>query len=125
MIRHLLGFCDFCFKREEKVRLYIFKSDVKLLQEILISDYEYANDYIILKTDYQEEFLIMLLETKLYTRLEPEHLSIQYPDFPRETKWAKQIIFEIIDQIHAQDIVYSIGTDNEDILQEYINSSFC
>ena len=120
MPKHLLTFCDFCFKRKEQVLLYIFKSDVKLLQEILISDYEYANGYIILKTDYQEEFLVMLSETKFHIRLKLDPANIQYPDFPREKYWGRRVIFEIIDQIHDQDIVYSIGTNNETVLQEYI-----
>ena len=120
MLKHLVNFCDFCFKRKKKLLLYIFKSDVKLLQEILLSDYEYANDYIILKTDYQEEFLIMLADTKFHIRLKPDSSSIQFPDFPREKNWGKKIIFEIVDQIHGQDIVYSIGINEEAILQEYI-----
>ena len=120
MPKHLLSFCNFCFNKKEKILLYIFKSDIKLLQEILISDYEYESDYIILKTDYQEEFLIMLSKTKFYIRSNPDLTNIQYPDFPREKNWGKKIIFEIIDQVHSQDIVYSIGTNNETILREYI-----
>ncbi|WP_028307216.1 hypothetical protein [Desulfitibacter alkalitolerans] len=120
MLKHLVNFCDFCFKRKEKVLLYIFKTDVRLLQEILISDYEYENDYIIFKTDHQEEFLIMLAETKLHIRLTPDPSIAQYPDYPRERNWGKKIIFEIIDQIHGQDIIYSIGTNRESILNEYI-----
>jgi len=121
VIKHLLNFCNFCIKKKEKVLLYIFRPDLKILQEVMISDYEYEKDYIILKTNYQEEFLIMLSETKLHIRLKPYSLSIQYPDFPRERKWGKNIIFEIVDQIHGQDIVYSIGINNETLLQEYIS----
>ena len=120
MPKHLLSFCNFCFNKKEKILLYIFKSDVKLLQEILISDYEYESDYIILKTDYQEEFLIMLSKTKFHVRLKSDPSNIQYLDFPREKNWGKSVIFEIIDQIHGQDIVYSIGTNNESLMQEYI-----
>jgi len=120
MSKNLLSFCNFCFERKEKVLLYIFKSDVKLLQEILISDCEYENDYMILKTDYQEEFMIMLAGTKFHLRLNPDFSNVQYPGFPREKYWGKRIIFEITDQIHGQDIVYSIGINNEAILQEYM-----
>lgn len=120
MLKHLVDFCDFCFKKNEKLLLYIYKSDKKLLQEILISDYEYANGYIIFKTDYKEEFLIMTTETKFHIRLKPDMLNIQFPDFPREKIWGKKIIFEITDQIHGQDVVYSIGLNNENLLKEYI-----
>jgi len=119
MPKNLLSFCNFCFEKQEKVLLYIFKSDVKLLQEILISDCEYENDYIILKTDYQEEFMIMLAGTKFHLRLKPDLSNVQYPDFPREKDWGRKIVFEIIDEIHGEEIVYSIGTDNESLLQEY------
>jgi len=62
----------------------------------------------------------MLSETKFHIRSTLNLTNIQYPDFPREKYWGNRIIFEIIDQIHGADIIYSIGTNNEITLKEYI-----
>ncbi len=115
----LIKFCDFCLKKEQQILLYIYKEGENFFQKIKAVSYDITKEFIILEATNNEAYLIQLGQNNIFLRTK-EIVSKKYPIFPRETLWGKKILFEIIDSIHNKEIIYALGSENENTITEFV-----
>ncbi|MEW6621544.1 MAG: hypothetical protein AB1420_00165 [Bacillota bacterium] len=123
MLMELISFCSFVLNHGEPIVLHIYRQDEDYFQRNIIYQYEDNSDlgFIIFKAQGSDEFLINLTGSAISLKTDPIS-ETTYTIFPREQKWGKEILYEIIDIIHGKEVIYAVGTLNEDLARVYLKT---